>query len=179
MSKLISSTAVTADAVMEVGEWYVSEGEHDRASREQFAQANAMLLGRKTYQGLAGYWPSQQGPWADRINPMPKFVASRTLQAPLEWNATLLEGEVADAVQRLKASLERDVVLIGCGELARHLLAEGLVDELRFWVHPAVWGHGGRPLEGGEPVRLRLLEARPFDSGVTLLRYEPLRESVA
>ena len=173
MSRLAISLAMTVDAVMEVHEWYVSEGEHDAASREQFEQAAAMLLGRKTYEGLAGYWAPLEGPWADRLNAIPKFVASRTLQEPLDWNAILLEGEATEAVPTLKDRLEGDLVLIGCGELARNLLSAGLVDELRFWVHPAVWGRGGRPFEGDESVRLRLLEAKPFDSGVVLLRFEP------
>jgi hypothetical protein len=93
MSKLILSTTMTVDGVITVGEWYVSEGEHDRASRDQFVDGAAMLMGRKTYEGLAGYWSSETGEWADQLNPMPKFVASRTLEGPLEWNSTLIEGD--------------------------------------------------------------------------------------
>jgi dihydrofolate reductase len=173
VSKLILSTTMTVDGVITVGEWYVSEGEHDRASRDQFVDAAAMLMGRKTYEGLAGFWPSQTGEWADQLNPMPKFVASRTLEGPLEWNATLIEGDAGNGVERLKAELDGDLVLIGCGELARHLLENGLIDELRFWVHPAVWGPGERPFESVQQVRLALLDSQRFDSGVTLLRYEP------
>jgi dihydrofolate reductase len=173
VSRLAISLAMTVDAVMEVHEWYVSEGEHDSASLAQFEPPAAMLLGRKTFEGLAGFWAPLEGPWADRLNAMPKFVASRTLREPLDWNATLLDGDAAEAVPKLKDRLDGDLILIGCGELARNLLAAGVVDELRFWVHPAVWGRGGRPFEGDESVGLRLLEARPFDSGVTLLRYEP------
>jgi dihydrofolate reductase len=168
-------TTMTVDGVISVGEWYVSEGEHDRAAREQFVEGTAMLLGRKTYEGLAGYWSSQTGEWADRLNPMPKFVASRTLEGPLEWNAKLIEGDAALGVERLKAELDGDLFLIGCGELARHLLGHGLIDELRFWVHPAVWGPGERPFEADEQIRLELLGSKTFDSGVTLLRYQPAR----
>jgi dihydrofolate reductase len=92
----------------------------------------------------------------------------------LAWNARLLQGEIGEAVPRLKADLDADLMMSGCGELARNLLADGLVDELRFWVHPVVWGDGARPFEG-ERVRIRLLDTQTFDSGVTLLRYEPLR----
>ena len=173
MSKLIISIASTVDGVIDGFEWFVSEGEHERASLEQFAGAGAMLLGRKTYEGLAGFWPTQEGPWADMLNPMPKVVASRTLSEPLEWNARLLDGELGEAVPRLKDELDGHVMVSGCGELARTLLAEGLVDEVRFGVHPVVWGDGGRPFQG-EKVRLRLLESKAFDSGVTLLRYQPL-----
>jgi dihydrofolate reductase len=176
MSKLIISIASTVDGVIDGFEWYVSEGKHDQASRDQFTGAGAMLLGRKTYEGLAGYWPTQEGPWADMINPLPKVVASRTLSEPLEWNARLLEGGLGEAVPRLKEELGGDVIVSGCGEFARNLLAEGVVDEVRFWVHPVVWGEGTRPFEGAT-VPVRLLESKAFDSGVTLLRYEPLPES--
>ena len=169
MGRLMISIASTADGVIDGFEWYVSEGGHDQASRDQFIEAEAMLLGRKTYEGLAEYWPTQEGPWADVINPMPKFVVSRTLSEPLDWNARLLQGELGEAVSRLKAELDGDLVMSGCGELGRNLLAEGLVDELRLWVHPVVWGEGERPFQG-ETVRLRLLDSKTFDSGVTLLR---------
>ena len=173
MSRLIVSTTMTVDALTDVRDWYVAEGEHDRAGREQFEHAAAMLLGRKTYEGLAPFWSPLEGEWADRLNPMPKFVASRTLQEPLEWNAKLLEGEAREAVPKLKDRLAGDLVLIGCGELARHLLAEGLVDELRFWIHPALGGRGARPFEPDGTVGLRVVDSTAFDSGVTLLRYEP------
>jgi dihydrofolate reductase len=172
MSKLIISTAMTVDGVIDGFEWYVSEGGHDPAGRDQFNGAGAMLLGRKTYEGLAAFWPTQEGPWADMLNPMPKVVASRTLSEPLEWNARLLHGELGEAVPRLKDELDGDLLMSGCGELARNLLAEGLVDELRFWVHPVVWGEGARPFQG-ETVRMQLVDSKTFDSGVTLLRYEP------
>jgi dihydrofolate reductase len=174
MSKLIISTAMTVDGVIDGFDWYVSEGGHDQAGRDQFNGAGAMLLGRKTYEGLAGYWPTQEGPWADMLNPMPKVVASRTLSEPLEWNARLLQGELSEAVPRLKDELDGDLIMSGCGELARNLLVEGgLVDELRFWVHPVVWGEGARPFQG-ETVRVQLLDSKTFDSGVTLLRYGPV-----
>ena len=108
------------------------------------------------------------------LNPLPKFVASRTLRGALDWNATVVEGDAVDGVERLKDELDDDLVLSGCGELARTLIAHGLVDELRFWVHPAVGGEGTRPY-GGDAISMRLLDATAFDSGVTLLRYEPVR----
>jgi dihydrofolate reductase len=172
MSKLALSTTMTVDGVISVAEWYVSDGEHDRASRRQFENA-AMLLGRKTYEGLAGYWSRETGPWADLLNPMPKYVASRTLQGSLDWNSRVIDGDLEDGVARLKEELDGDLILIGCGEVARALLAAGLIDELRFWVHPAVWGAGERPFQGAEQARLRLTGSETFDSGVTLLRYEP------
>jgi dihydrofolate reductase len=177
VNRLIVSTTMTVDAVISVSEWYVSEGEHDRVAREQFEQAEAMLLGRTTYEGLAAYWSPLTGPWADLINPMPKFVASRTLQGSVDWNATVIEGDLAEGVTKLKEELGGDLILVGCGELARNLLAAGLIDELRFWLHPAVWGQAERPFQGEEQARLELAGSETFDSGVTLLRYRPTASS--
>ena len=174
MGRLIVSTQMTLDGVIDVGEWFVADGEDDRAGKDQLADASAVLLGRKTYEGLAAYWSPLKDDWANLINPKPKYVASRTLQAPLEWSSTLLEGDAAHAVSSLKAELPSDLLMYGCGELARTLLAATLVDELRFWVHPAMWGSGERPLQGQAQNRLRLLGSEAFDSGVTLLRYAPI-----
>ena len=88
--------------------------------------------------------------------------------------APVVVGDAVEGVARLKDELDDDLVLSGCGELARTLIAHGVVDELRFWVHPAVGGEGSRPY-GGDRISMRLLDATAFDSGVTLLRYEPLR----
>ena len=173
MSRLINSTTMTVDGVTDVGEWYIAEGQHNVDARSQFEGVAGMVLGRKTYEGLKGYWPHQQDVWADLLNPMPKYVASRTLDEPLEWNATLIEGDAADGVARLKNELEEDLILIGCGALARHLIVNGLVDELRFWVHPAISGEGARPY-GGAKVRMRLLDSISYESGVTRLTYEPV-----
>jgi dihydrofolate reductase len=98
-----------------------------------------MLLRRTTYEGLAAFWSQQTGEWADNAQPAAE-VSSRspTLHGPLDWNATVIEGSAAEGVSRLKDELDGDLLLIGCGELARHLLANGLVDELRFWLRPAV-----------------------------------------
>jgi dihydrofolate reductase len=84
------------------------------------------------------------------------------------------KGDATEAVSRLKAELPSDLLIFGCGELARSLLATTLVDELRFWVHPAVWGLGERPLQGEAQNRLLLLGSEAFESGVTLLRYAPI-----
>lgn len=107
------------------------------------------------------------------LDPLPKFVASRTLQGPLEWNATAIEGDAAEGVSRLKRELDGDLFLNGCGELTAYLLANGLVDELRFWLHPPMWGEGTRPYQG-ERAEMRVLDSTSYDYGVTLLRYEPL-----
>jgi dihydrofolate reductase len=174
MGRLIVSTQMTVDGVIDVGEWYVADGEHDRAGKDQLAQASAVLLGRKSYEGLAAYWSTLKDDWANLINPKPKYVASRTLHGQLEWNSTLLDGDATDGVSRLKGERPSDLLVYGCGELARSLLATTVVDELRFWIHPAVWGSGERPLQREAQHRLRLLGSEAFDSGVTLLRYAPI-----
>jgi dihydrofolate reductase len=161
MATVTISTAITVDGVMSVEDWYVPGGGHHRAGLELFDRAAAMLLGRKNYEGLAGYWAPETGPWAERINPLPKYVASRTLREPLTWNASLLEGDLGEAVSRLKGEFDGELLSVGCGELARSLLAYGVVDELRFWIHPAVWGGGERPFFS--QARLRLRAARGGD----------------
>jgi len=173
MGRLINTTAMTVDGVVDVSDWYVPEGGHDAASLALFDGDAAMLLGRKTYEGLAAFWPTQSGPWAERMNAIQKFVASRSRLGALEWNATAIEGDAIEGVRRLKEAHAGDLVMSGCGELARHLIQAGLVDELLFWIHPRVQGPGTRPYEAAT-VPVRLVEARAFDSGVTLLRYQPL-----
>jgi dihydrofolate reductase len=175
MARLINTTAMTVDGVIDVTDWFVAQGDHDAASLALFDDA-AMLLGRKTYEGLAGFWTKQTGQWADRMNEIPKFVASRGKLGALEWNATPIEGDAVEGVRALKASHEGDLVMSGCGELARELIQAGLVDELLFWIHPRIQGPGNRPYEAAT-IPVRLLEAKQFDSGVTLLRYEPIKTS--
>ena len=175
MAKLINTTAMTVDGVIDVGDWFVAVGDHDDAARSLFETDDAaMLVGRKSFEGFAAYWPSATGPWADVLNPMPKYVASRSALGPLDWNATAIEGDAVEGVRKLKADHAGDLVMSGCGELARELIQAGLMDELYFWIHPRIQGPGGRPYEAAT-VPVRLIEAKQFDSGVTLLRYQPLQ----
>jgi dihydrofolate reductase len=139
--------------------------------------ADAMVLGRKTYEGLAAVWPQladdpTMGVIADRLNSMPKYVVSRTLREPLEWNAALLEG---DLVERVTAIKERHDLLIvsGAGELTHNLTTQGLVDEFWFWVSPYLWATGPRIFDGVGPVRLELIGSTTFGSGVLRLAYRP------
>jgi dihydrofolate reductase len=176
MTKVINSTAMTVDGLIDVADWYVQGGEASDVAFDLIHDAEALLMGRKTYEGLAAYWSPLEDEWATVLNPMPKYVASRTLGGPLDWNATLIEGDAVQGVRKLKDELAGDVILTGSGELARDLIAGGVVDELWIWVHPAVWGEGTRPFRG-ERMRLNLLESKSYDSGVTLLRYEPLAAS--
>ena len=175
MARLTLSTTLTVDGVITVAEWFVSGGEHDDAARDLLAQSAGMVLGRKTYEGLAAYWPEQEGPWGDcSIRCRSSSPPERSRGGPLDWNATLIEGDAIEGVRRLKHEASGDLVLIGCGELARELIGARLVDEAWFWVHPAIWGEGERPL-GRDDVKLRmeLVGVESFDSGVALLRYRP------
>jgi dihydrofolate reductase len=135
--------------------------------------ADALLVGRKTYEGFAQVWPTRTGEDADKINRMPKYVASRSLKAPLDWNATLIAGDIAEEVGRLKAQSGRDLVQYGVGELTRTMLRHGLVDELRLLVFPFVFGKGQRFFEGLDAMNLKLLGTKPFTSGVIALSYQP------
>lgn len=94
--------------------------------------------------------------WADCLNPMPKWIASSTLTGPLEWNSTLLDRDLAEQIRALKADQDGDLISSGMGSFARYLVAEGLVDELYFWVHPSIEGAGERPFHGAkEPSMMR------------------------
>lgn len=180
MGKLVISCAITVDGLIEAPAprphgWLVLEGDSEQYQFDVFDNSAGMLVGRKNYEGFAAVWPSMAGDgrWADRINPMPKWVASTTLHEPLAWNATLLQGDVAAEVRQLKADLDGDLFSSGLGAFARFLVANDLVDELHFYVSPSVEGAGQRPFHGSS-VQLELLEARQFDAGVALLRYRPL-----
>ena len=172
MGKLVNNTSMTVDGLCDVGEWFVGEGDHDVAGVEQLAAAAGFVTGRKCYEGFLGFWPSATGPWADVLNPMPKYVASRTLSGDLDWNAHAIAGDAVDGVRKLKDEVAGDLFLSGCGELACDLLRGGVIDEVNLWVHPAIGGPGTRPFEGMTP-RLELLDVTGFDSGVVLQRYKP------
>ena len=172
MSRLISHTSITVDGLCDVGDWFVAEGEHDAAGVADLAASAAFVTGRRCYDGFLGYWPSATGPWAEALNPMPKYVASRTLSGDLAWNARVIEGDAIDGIRRLKDELDGDLFLSGCGELACGLLGAGLVDVVTLWVHPSIGGPGTRPFEAA-PVDLELLDVTGFDSGVVRQRYRP------
>jgi dihydrofolate reductase len=117
---------------------------------DEINSASALLLGRVTYEGFAEAWPPRTGPIADRLNSMPKHVASRTLTAPLEWsNSTLLDGDLAGSVNELKQGNGGPVLVHGSGTLARSLLEAGLVDDLRLMIFPVMVG-GGRTIFPGD-----------------------------
>lgn len=178
MGRLIVSVHTTLDGVMDQQEkWFQEEGDLQAHGIEELEAADAVLLGRETYQALSAFWPSASGRYADLVNPIPKYVASRTLSGPLEWNAELLGADTAAAVAAVKEKHEGSLISYGCGALATYLAHQGLVDEVRVWLHPVVWGEGVRSFHAGElPLRLRLITASPYDSGVVRLSYAPVAD---
>ena len=172
MGRLVSNTSMTVDGLCDVGAWFVAEGDHDAAGVDQLASAAAFVTGRKCYDGFLGFWPTAGGPWAEVLNPMPKYVASRTLTGDLDWNAQVIEGDAVEGVRRLKNDIDGDLFLSGCGELACGLLEGGVIDQVNLWVHPSIGGAGTRPFEG-TTIGLELLDVTGFDSGVVLQRYRP------
>jgi dihydrofolate reductase len=174
MGKVIISTHITVDGVIGPSpqDWAILEGEGERYKFDQLLAADAFLLGRKVYEGLASVWPTitDDTGFAERVNSIPKYVASRTLEEPLDWNASLIKGDLAETVTSLKRHHRGNLISFGCGELAYELATQGLADEIHFWVNPAVWGSGDRAFHGRQ-VRLQLIATTAFDSGITLLCY--------
>ncbi|MEV4060051.1 dihydrofolate reductase family protein [Nonomuraea dietziae] len=178
MRKLIESTFVTLDGSIGSPEkWgvpYWDEEYNGHASELLFA-ADALLLGRETYESFAAVWPKMEGAegeYGARMNSLPKHVASRTLKSA-EWNATVIEGDVAEEVARLKEQPGRNILKFGTGELDRTLLEHRLVDEYHFWMFPVIAGGGERLLDGIDTTHLKLVKSTPFASGVIVLTYAP------
>jgi len=175
MGKLIASTQTTVDGVVDpVAEWVQPDGDHGVYSFERQAKSGGLVLGRKTFEGLAAYWPDQSGEWADMVNAMPKYVGSNSLSGQLGWNATLLEGELENSIPKLKDEVEGDLFMHGSGEFAYALAERGLVDEFEVYLNPVVWGQANLHVLGDRgTVRFELGDVKRFDSGVVLLTYLP------
>jgi len=138
--------------------------------KELFA-AGALLLGRTTYDGFAAAWPKMKDVFADRMNGLPKHIASTTLTNPAWNNSHVVSGDLASTVKKLKAEPGQDILVFGSGKLSAALLKAGLVDELAFLVYPVVLGAGQRFFENNPHLALNTIETRDMDKGVTLLRY--------
>jgi dihydrofolate reductase len=147
-----------------------------RVIMESFEESGSMLLGRRTYDIFAGYWPtSNEEPIAGLMNSMKKYVASRTLKSPLEWeNSELLEGDTVEAVRELKGQPGKDLVVIGSGDFAQTLIDNDLVDEYRLMIHPIVVGGGKRLFRDGNPLaKFALTDSKISTTGVVILTYRP------
>src|ERR1700674_3184352 len=147
-----------------------------RVMAEGMAQGGDLLLGRRTYQDFAGFWPNQKDtPFTEVLNNAQKFVASRTLKEPLTWsNSTLFRSDAADAVARLKERSGKDLVVLGSGELVQSLMRRNLVDQYMLMIHPLVLGSGRRLFTDSGPfATLRLVGTQPPTTGVVIATYRP------
>jgi dihydrofolate reductase len=152
----------------------ISRGdEGDKFKLDEALSAEALLLGRVTYDGFAAAWPARDGEFADKFNSMPKYVVSSTLEKP-EWNNSfVLKGDVAEAVAKLKRDQDGNIVVHGSARLVRALLEHDLIDELRLMVFPVVLGTGKRLFdETSEKKPLRLVDSKIVGDGVAILIYE-------
>jgi dihydrofolate reductase len=193
MGKIIVSEFVSLDGVIEApggGDAYEHAGwafqfsrgpDGDKFKFDELMQADALLLGRVTYEGFAQAWPSMprdEGGYADKMNSIAKFVVSTTLEKA-EWtNSTLISGNVAEEVSKLKQQLDGDILVNGSGGLIKTLMEHDLIDEYRLMVFPIVLGSGQRLFaDGSKLTTLRLVRTTPVGSdGIVVLTYEPVRD---
>jgi dihydrofolate reductase len=190
MGSIVITEFVSLDGVMEApggGEDYRHGGwtfeidrgaEGDKFKLDEALNADALLLGRVTYEGFAAAWPSREGEFADKFNTMPKYVVSSTLQNP-DWNnSTVLDGDLAQEIAKLKQEQDGDIVVHGSDRLVQALIEHDLVDELRLMVFPVVLGSGKRLFgDTSDKKRLRLTDSKTVGDGVAILIYEPVREA--
>ncbi len=176
MRKLVESTFVTLDGVISNPQersppyW---DDEHRTYASELLFAADALVLGRATYGGFAEAWPARSGdPYTDKINSMPKYVASRTL-TEVTWNAEILRGDAVEAVAGLKQQPGENLLKFGSGEFSKALAAQGVVDEYHFWLFPVLAGSGDRLFDGVDTTHLHLVDTTRFKSGIVVLKYTP------
>jgi len=189
MARVVVTEFVSLDGVMEApggdngfvrGAWtfeFDRGPEGDKFKVDETMASDALLLGRKTYEGFAAAWPEREGEFADRFNSMPKYVVSSTLQNP-EWpNTTVLDGEPTAAVAKLKQEAGDDELVVhGSGQLVKALVDADLVDELRLMVFPVVLGTGMKLFgDMADSKKLRLTSSQVVGDGVAILVYEPRR----
>jgi dihydrofolate reductase len=147
--------------------------EGERFKLEEAQKAQALLLGRVTYEAMHAFWPTAEGEFADRLNELPKYVVSSTV-TDLPWSATVLGDDWLEEVARLRKELDGEILVYGSRRVSRTLMEMGMVDELRIQVYPVVLGAGDRLFgETQDRIPLRLVESRPFGGGVVSMIYAP------
>ena len=190
MGKIVITTNASLDGVVEDpdgqegfkhGGWFTRSGGTDLAAwtrheTDETLRAEALLLGRRSDEWFATRWAARTGEWADKLNSMPKYVVSSTLEDP-EWNnSTVLKGDVVSEVSKLKQQLEGEIVVPASYQLGRTLIEHDLVDELRLVVFPVVLGAGERLFgQAGDEKPMRLTEARALGENLAFLSYQPVR----
>jgi dihydrofolate reductase len=174
MRKIKLAMYVSVDGVVENPAWtgpFWSD-ELSKLQADYLFASDALLLGRVTYEGFAAAWPTMEdtGEFGEKINTMPKFVASKTLDKG-EWNATIIKGDLATEVAKLKEQPGRDLLIYGSGDLVDELTRHGLIDEYRLMVHPVIVGSGKRLFNGLATTTLHLVDTTGTDTGVVALTY--------
>jgi dihydrofolate reductase len=197
MSKVVVVNNVTLDGVMQAparpdedrrggftrGGWALPYNDEVMAQRmgRNMSQGGSLLLGRRTYEDFYGVWPSRtDNPYTEVLNNTRKYVASTTLAEPLPWqNSTLLQGDAAQAVARLRQQPGKDLVVLGSGALIHSLLPHHLIDEFVLLIHPLVLGSGRRLFPDGAAVALRLTDSVTTTTGVVIATYQPAEPAPA
>jgi dihydrofolate reductase len=190
MGKIVVTTNISLDGVVEDpdgregsshGGWFGQFGGKDldgwaKVETDEALHAQAILLGRKSDEWFASLWLSRTGEWADRLNTMPKYVVSSTLEEPKWSNSTVLGGDVVKEVSKLKEEIDGDIVIYASYQLVRTLIEHGLVDEFRLVIFPVVLGLGERLFaESSVKTPLRLVRTETIGDGLPLLTYEVVR----
>lgn len=178
MRKVIAAEYITLDGVVESPEQWLFPYWNDdvgKVAHEQLWQSDALLCGRVTYDTFAEAWPSRtdEEGFADRMNSLPKYVASNTLREASWNNSTVIKGPVQEAVARLKQQPGANILIYGSPTLVRSLMERDLVDEYCLWLVPIVRGAGKRLFTGPEPKTLALTGTKAFDTGLVILTYRP------
>lgn len=180
MRRIINSTYVSADGVIESPHTWPSSGSSggaaDKIQTDLLLSCDALIMGRRTYEGFAPVWPTRSGdPASDHINAMDKYVVSSTLTDP-EWsNTTVIDDDPIVAIEAMKAKPGRNIVQYGIGRLTHALLDHGLLDELRLWVHPLLVRSGGAQdllYRDGKLTQLTLEDVTRLDNGIVILSYQ-------
>ena len=177
MRKVVVSEFMTLDGVIENPAWSMPY-QSDEQNALKFAElrdADALLLGRVTYDGFAAAWPGmaeKTGEYGAWMNGYPKYVASTTLDTA-EWNASIIKGDLAEAINKLRQQEGKDILVFGSGKLAASLMRLGLVDEFRLIVYPIVVGQGQKLFVDSVTANLQLVKSEVFSSGAVALTYQP------
>ncbi|WP_255820934.1 dihydrofolate reductase family protein [Agromyces endophyticus] len=178
MGNVTISFEMTLDGVFDQMEYWFDENDPglQRASDELVFGADAVLLGRRSYEFFREYWPAQTDDrgFAAHYNALPKYVASTTLSGPLDWNCTLIEGDLADYTRGLLDQYD-SIISHGYGGVAAALVDAGLVDEVQAGIHPFIVGQAEERLRSPHPIGLELLDVRRTDTGIIQARYSPRR----
>jgi dihydrofolate reductase len=176
MRRIIAGLFMSLDGVVEAPEAWTAPYFNDEIGQEigsMMAQGDTLLMGRKSYETFAASFSGQSGGMADAMNHTPKFVVSTTLEQTNWQNSTIIKGDVADEIGKLKQQPGKNINISGSATLIRSLLRDGLLDELRLQLFPLVLGSGARLFDGSDDVNLALTDSTKFDTGVVNLVYRP------